>query len=272
MTADDLLLWHTVLGHDGLIASGGSFRTGAVRVGAHRFAPAASVPAMMARFVRIVAAVMDRGDLLPHTKAAILYTMVSDIHPFTDGNGRLGRIVVNWVLLRCGYPFTIVLCCTPTQRAAYSAATVACRAQRSFLPFATLLVGALLSAWGELEQSVAADASKRAASHVAELIKAEREQMRARCCMVCLDEQPNVATLCCGAAVHLHCLSNWLSSAAVPTCVQCREPMSKVRLMSCGKRLMSPIYAISHPYLTPWPKGAAAPSGPRRCRRACRCG
>jgi len=226
LTTDELLHWHAVLGK-GLLPSCGSFRTGAVRIGSQRFAPAPSVPALMARYERLMATVMHRADLLPLTKAAIAYISFVEIHPFSDGNGRIARILVNWVLLRCGYPFTVVLCCNPTQRDAYSHAVRACRAQRSFVPFAALLVGAVKAAWGELEADVAADASRRTASQVAEQLKAERAKQRSSSCMICLDEDPNVATLCCYAAVHLHCLSNWLTAAAEPTCVQCRQPMSK---------------------------------------------
>ncbi|TXP86173.1 Fic family protein, partial [Escherichia coli] len=41
------------------------------------------------------------------------------IHPFIDGNGRTGRIVLNMVLVRLGYPPVIIL---KQQRPAYLAA------------------------------------------------------------------------------------------------------------------------------------------------------
>ena len=44
--------------------------------------------------------------------------------------------------------------------------------------------------------------------------------------MVCLEGAPNIATLCCGGAVHLNCLAEWLSSHE--TCVQCRAPLPRL--------------------------------------------
>ena len=39
-------------------------------------------------------------------------------------------------------------------------------------------------------------------------------------CVICFDDNPNIATLCCGQAVHLNCLADWLSQHQ--TCVVCR--------------------------------------------------
>lgn len=39
--------------------------------------------------------------------AAAHYRFVK-IHPFFDGNGRTGRLLLNWVLLRSGYPLTVI--------------------------------------------------------------------------------------------------------------------------------------------------------------------
>ena len=39
-------------------------------------------------------------------------------------------------------------------------------------------------------------------------------------CLICFDDKPNIATLCCGRAVHINCLAQWLSSNN--TCPNCR--------------------------------------------------
>ncbi len=41
-------------------------------------------------------------------QAAELHDNPVAVHPFTDGNGRTARLVMNNALLRCGYPHTIM--------------------------------------------------------------------------------------------------------------------------------------------------------------------
>jgi Fic family protein len=40
----------------------------------------------------------------PWRKAAFLHAFFENLHPFPDGNGRIGRILSNWVLLANGFP------------------------------------------------------------------------------------------------------------------------------------------------------------------------
>lgn len=39
----------------------------------------------------------------PFVRAMIFHNRFEHIHPFTDGNGRTGRLILNWMLLREGY-------------------------------------------------------------------------------------------------------------------------------------------------------------------------
>jgi len=56
------------------------------------------------------------NNVCPEICGALIFLMFVDIHPFADGNGRIGRIVCNWMLSRCGVPFVICFCSTPEQR------------------------------------------------------------------------------------------------------------------------------------------------------------
>lgn len=46
--------------------------------------------------------------LPPMEVAARFHGFFEHLHPFRDGNGRLGRLLVNYILLRCGLPILII--------------------------------------------------------------------------------------------------------------------------------------------------------------------
>jgi Fic family protein len=49
------------------------------------------------------------GNLHPVKRAAELHTRFVKIHPFIDGNGRTGRLLMNFDLMKAGYPPAIIL-------------------------------------------------------------------------------------------------------------------------------------------------------------------
>lgn len=46
----------------------------------------------------------NKNSFKPLTLAAILHNQFERIHPFQDGNGRVGRLLLNFILLKKGYP------------------------------------------------------------------------------------------------------------------------------------------------------------------------
>jgi len=50
----------------------------------------------------------QKGELSPLELATVFHYRYIRIHPFEDGNGRIARLLVNYVLLRHGYPMIIV--------------------------------------------------------------------------------------------------------------------------------------------------------------------
>jgi Fic family protein len=48
-------------------------------------------------------------DLHPVARSALAHHRLAAIHPFIDGNGRTARLVMNLLLLRDGYPPTIIM-------------------------------------------------------------------------------------------------------------------------------------------------------------------
>ncbi|HVW49419.1 MAG TPA: Fic family protein [Trinickia sp.] len=64
------------------------------------------------------------ADLHPVARAAQLHTRFVKIHPFIDGNGRTGRLLLNFELMRVGYPPAIIR--KEDRLAYYDALDVAC--------------------------------------------------------------------------------------------------------------------------------------------------
>lgn len=44
----------------------------------------------------------------PIERAALIHIDFESIHPFVDGNGRVGRLLTNWVLMKNGYPPIVI--------------------------------------------------------------------------------------------------------------------------------------------------------------------
>lgn len=45
----------------------------------------------------------SRKNMHPFERAVIFHNRFERIHPFTDGNGRIGRLILNWMLMQSGY-------------------------------------------------------------------------------------------------------------------------------------------------------------------------
>ncbi|UCE75023.1 MAG: Fic family protein [Methanomassiliicoccales archaeon] len=86
----------------GLLKDAGRYRTQNIRiVGAKARPPDFSkVPALMDELLKEV----SRMKSHPLVKAVHLHHKLVAIHPFSDGNGRVARLVSNLILMRSGYP------------------------------------------------------------------------------------------------------------------------------------------------------------------------
>lgn len=74
----------------------------------------------------------------PAVRAVLGHFFFVYIHPYMDGNGRLGRFLMNAMLVSAGYVWTIV----PLERRDdYMAALHAASSNRDILPFARLIAG-----------------------------------------------------------------------------------------------------------------------------------
>jgi Fic family protein len=106
LTAQDLLDVHAQVLADIEPASAGRFRSARVLIKGTRFIPPGShkfddlIPRMLELANR-------QGTPLVLQAAELHYNLVA-IHPFNDGNGRTARLLMNYHLLRHGYPHAII--------------------------------------------------------------------------------------------------------------------------------------------------------------------
>lgn len=98
--------------HPSAIASErpGSFREHDIRPfpGGMRPPPWPEVPAMVADWISEVQTLGRKGESIEPEALAKVHARFEQIHPFLDGNGRTGRLVLNLLLVRLGYPPAII--------------------------------------------------------------------------------------------------------------------------------------------------------------------
>ncbi len=79
----------------------GSFRKVPVRIGTHRPTDALNIPIEMEQLFKEYS---ENVDVHIVKMVAEFHLKFESIHPFTDGNGRTGRLLLNFELLRNCYP------------------------------------------------------------------------------------------------------------------------------------------------------------------------
>lgn len=107
ITLSDLLEVHRrVLGHVDPI-EGGELRQTQVYVGGHIPPGPGQLQMLMEHFQHWLNAESTQA-LHPVKLAALAHYKLVHIHPFTDGNGRTSRLLMNTILMRAGYPPIII--------------------------------------------------------------------------------------------------------------------------------------------------------------------
>src|SRR6266545_2532488 len=103
ITIATVLLLHRLMMND-VFPDAGQWRVGYVHIrgAAHTPPHPRVVPQLMADWV----AWLDDDGLAypPVLRAALAHVVFEVIHPFSDGNGRVGRLLLNLMLMREGYP------------------------------------------------------------------------------------------------------------------------------------------------------------------------
>jgi len=106
---EDVLVAHEILMRDDVLDGryAGQFRTMQNWIGGSDYSPRGAVhvpppPEMVSDYMVDLVTFANRDDISAVAQAAIVHAQFESIHPFTDGNGRIGRALINAVLRRRG--------------------------------------------------------------------------------------------------------------------------------------------------------------------------
>lgn len=72
------------------------------------YASPEETPALMADLLEWYHEAESAGELSPIELATLFHYRYIRIHPFEDGNGRVARLIVNYILARHGYPMLVI--------------------------------------------------------------------------------------------------------------------------------------------------------------------
>jgi len=99
-----LLKWHKVIFENTKPDIAGQFRNYLVRVGPYIAPGWHDLKKLLKQLITFV----NESKLNPVESAARAHYIFEKIHPFGDGNGRIGRLLMNYILWKNGYPMLII--------------------------------------------------------------------------------------------------------------------------------------------------------------------
>jgi len=238
LSAELLMRWHAWLLGDGLEQETGSFRSEKVAKGVADFCDT-----LERRWLPKIKEDPTNPEKIASFAAAAMLGLL-DIVPFQVGNQRLARILLNWALRRAGLPFCITLhsnreekldyisaiqltrqnlCLVPQGCVDASETTMILRSTGGLSPLVGYILNRLARATADLCMLVEKKSLLASEETDARLVRLAREKAAEGSCIICFEDKPNIATLCCGKPIHFNCLAEWLKSNS--TCPQCRSDL-----------------------------------------------
>jgi len=108
MTEDDVLYVHRLI-MSNVSEDAGRYRTATVRITGSNFMPPPSRE-VRPKINQLLEWLRGNPDELRRIElAAVFHHRFVQIHPFTEGNGRTARLLMNAVLMKNGYPFIAII-------------------------------------------------------------------------------------------------------------------------------------------------------------------
>ncbi len=107
---DTLLKWHYDLLRDTQFEIAGTYRKHNVAISGSEFTPIhhVEVEVAMQRFFDWLNKGITELILHPIELGALAHLKLVTIHPFSDGNGRISRLLMNWIFNRYNFPMLII--------------------------------------------------------------------------------------------------------------------------------------------------------------------
>lgn len=230
----------------------GCWRTREINIPGHAcvFSPPERVAEDMKTVCDSLATLWNQPNEPDALRSMILATCLCfatlDIHPFSyPENSVMARLCIDRVL---GFPFRLpVYSFTSDDDEAFCKAVAQCRsniiliahtstsssqelirmaavAAGALEPLFTFLLNFVCKEIDRFEEVLKADQKEETSSptpmDMDQLSRDLREQSLSESCLICLEDGPNISTLCCGKPLHFNCMSKWLSRNS--TCPQCR--------------------------------------------------
>jgi len=112
-----------------------------IRNSQHVPPPRHAVPDAMEALFKCLA---EEND--PAVRALLGHFTFTYIHPYTDGNGRIGRFLMNFMLVTGGYPWTIIRS-DPERLHAYLRALESASVSRDIAPFVKMVSTEMAVIW-----------------------------------------------------------------------------------------------------------------------------
>ncbi len=106
ITNELLLRWHNEIFHGTKSDIAGRFRDYLVRVGSYVAPDWQDVKPLMKKLIEFIN--KECKTMNPVELAGRAHYIFESVHPFGDGNGRIGRLIINYILWHAGYPMIII--------------------------------------------------------------------------------------------------------------------------------------------------------------------